>query len=45
MGLMINFLSLKDMLRISLHGKPIFGVNLNVISKTFTKLIFLSNQI
>jgi hypothetical protein len=28
MGLMTNFLSLKEMLRISLHGKPIFGVNL-----------------
>lgn len=27
-GLMTNFLSLKEMLRISLQGKPIFGVNL-----------------
>lgn len=27
-GLMMNFLSLNDMLRISDHGKPIFGVNL-----------------
>ena len=29
MGLMMNFLSLKDMFRISDHGKPIFGVNLH----------------
>ena len=28
MGLMTNFLSLKEMFLISLHGKPIFGVNL-----------------
>jgi len=27
-GLMTNFLSLKEMFRISLQGKPIFGVNL-----------------
>lgn len=30
-GLMTNFLSLKEMFRISLQGKPIFGVNLNEI--------------
>lgn len=28
MGLMMNLRSLKEMLRISDHGKPIFGVNL-----------------
>jgi hypothetical protein len=28
MGLMMNFRSLKEMLRISDHGKPIFGVSL-----------------
>lgn len=28
MGLMTNFLSLKEMFRISLHGNPIFGVSL-----------------
>jgi len=28
-GLMINFLSLNEMLRISLQGNPIFGVSLN----------------
>ena len=27
-GLIVNFLSLKDMFLISLHGKPILGVNL-----------------
>lgn len=27
-GLMMNFLSLKEMFLISLQGKPIFGVNL-----------------
>jgi len=27
-GLIMNFLSLKDMLRISLQGNPIFGVSL-----------------
>lgn len=30
MGLMTNFLSLKEMFLISLHGKPIFGVNLRL---------------
>lgn len=41
MGLMTNFLSLKEMFRISLQGKPIFGVILNkqktkqVLKKTF----------
>lgn len=29
-GLMTNFLSLKEMFRISLQGKPIFGVNLKM---------------
>jgi len=39
-GLMINFLSLNDMLRISLHGKPIFGVNLNTyITNSNTHLL------
>lgn len=33
-GLIINFLSLNDMLRISDHGKPIFGVNLET-NRTF----------
>lgn len=33
MGLMTNFLSLKEMLRISLHGKPIFGVSLHQDAK------------
>lgn len=28
MGLMTNFLSLNEMFLISLHGKPILGVNL-----------------
>lgn len=28
MGLMMNFLSLKEMFLISLQGKPIFGDNL-----------------
>lgn len=28
MGLMMNFLSLKEMFLISLQGNPIFGVNL-----------------
>ena len=28
-GLMVNFLSLNEMLRISDHGKPIFGVSLH----------------
>lgn len=30
MGLMTNFLSLKEMFLISLQGKPIFGVNLRL---------------
>ena len=38
-GLMPNFLSLKEMFRISLQGKPIFGVNLktkqNMLYKTW----------
>lgn len=33
MGLMTNFLSLKEMFLISLHGKPIFGVNLRLKKK------------
>lgn len=32
-GLMTNFLSLKEMFRISLQGKPIFGVNLKKKNK------------
>ena len=32
-GLITNFLSLKDIFLISLHGKPIFGVNLQQTSK------------
>jgi hypothetical protein len=35
MGLMMNFLSLKEMLRISDHGKPIFGVSLQNKQCTF----------
>lgn len=34
MGLMTNFLSLKEMFLISLQGKPIFGVNLRLKKKT-----------
>ena len=32
MGLITNFLSLKEMFRISLHGKPTFGVSLSAFS-------------
>lgn len=35
MGLMTNFLSLKEMFRISLQGNPIFGVNLDEIAKNW----------
>jgi len=42
-GLMINFLSLKDMLRISLQGKPIFGVNLHM-SETVISLVIRNLQ-
>ena len=38
MGLMTNFLSLKEMFLISLHGKPIFGVNLRSKKKRWEKL-------
>lgn len=39
MGLMTNFLSLKEMLRISLQGKPIFGVSLRKGTKKIEMLI------
>ena len=36
-GLMTNFLSLNDIFRISLHGKPILGVNLDKKKKVEVK--------
>lgn len=38
MGLMTNFLSLKEMFRISLHGKPIFGVSLKKKKEERTRI-------
>lgn len=42
---MTNFLSLKEMFRISLQGKPIFGVSLKIkYSRKHIKLNFESFQ-
>ena len=43
MGLMMNFLSLKEMFLISLQGKPIFGVNLGKRSHEHERYTLIMN--
>ncbi|RNA32407.1 hypothetical protein BpHYR1_014198 [Brachionus plicatilis] len=43
-GLIVNFLSLNEMLRISLHGKPILGIRKKNLKIKESKKIFIQEK-